>query len=226
MVLPKFDDNTWYQVLFQLDGTPVPIGGGSVEYEAVHWYYSNASDPLQQWQILTLNASSSTPTYMFRLRNLVNSYLEVYCSDPTTPCNQGTNTRAILEIEQSPNTVGKKGMWSITDSNQNDNTYRLVNQQNATNYFLDQDTNAVVFLNNGSVPGEGGKWTFSSISAINNAQFSTSGAISAVSSSSTEMIIVVLTNSPRPHRLPFLPQAWLFLRQLVMGHNSPRYPQV
>ena len=166
--MASFDSNTWYQIEFSQADTAGDqyLGSGGVGPTAVHLKPNNQSSPNQQWQMLP----SVDDTWVLRT-SAMGSLAYMCAFDGLTSGTLQTNTTQVaMCAEGAPSAVDSAEQWTILPVAGTE-VYSFSNLANGSTYVLYADSNNVVQMTTDVEVG----WSFTSISAINNALFSIGG---------------------------------------------------
>jgi hypothetical protein len=165
--MANFSVNTWYQIANTIFARWSFGSGFGNDAGAVYFRPTNTSAPSQQWQILTLDEN----TYIFRTRGLGSSTcLSSFCQDSSL-CANTTSADMHVDSSNDIHEIEARFKWSLFPAR--DETFYMTNQANGTSWFLlprGDGENSVHIV--GGVTDY--RWSFSSISPIDDPEFLTS----------------------------------------------------
>lgn len=186
-----FDPNAWYNIYIgdPSDDTALQVfdindsGTGQVAVAL----YNSTNSITYEWQVLPLGPAD---TYVLRAKFLGNRY---YVGDFWSPAASlpGMDTRIRTERYVSPDQAPTRAQWIINSTDDGTNTEFISNVANGTGWHLDNGA-GVAYMREASDfdTANGMKWTFSSVSAINDADWSYSATSTMSTSTSSGAISV------------------------------------
>jgi hypothetical protein len=170
------DPNAWYQITESgvgFTGSLGSAGASETGAAAVFIHSFNVSDPGDSWQILPI----SNTTYVFRSKLGTSQHqLDVNRNEKET--DPGRTQPRLAPTDP----LAKSQQWTIQPWSDG-TSWKLQNRANGTSYNLDvhEEIGAPMFMSSETdeFPNrEGQHWMFSSMSAINDVEFSTSRIVS------------------------------------------------
>ncbi len=167
--VPKFDPNMWYQLWTGNNDAQSYVGtvlyANSGTFGATYFNTTDNNANNQKWQIFQLN---STSWIMRSADGGPNAYqASEFVAAETT---QGQTRPCMARGD----VAGAGAFWTFTLWG--DGTYYLTNAANGTSYHLNRkDTGTMAMSPNITAPQDGQRWQWKTISAINDAKYSTIG---------------------------------------------------
>ncbi|KAH5762913.1 hypothetical protein HBI16_174780 [Parastagonospora nodorum] len=194
MANPDLDTNQWYQIYLGEDkngqslvGTSLYTGSGTKG--AVFLSPSNTTAPVQNWQIFPVIVNDTTAYTLRSKESGPNGFLGAqYTPEEAT---EGKTRPAMFRGDVANNNV----YWSF--GSWGDGTWFLTCAANGSDYRMNKKNNGIMAMSpNLTAPQNGQRYSFASITKIDDVKYSSVNLVGAVSTSNA--ISVTSSASPVP----------------------------